>query len=466
MSYTILNIDSSDKHRKVLRNFIEKAHPGVELVEHDPSVNGMPGKDTDWSKYQLLIIDNDLGGTDGLAWFKEAKQQADFPPAIFVSSMSDPGTARATQAVIEAVRLGAENFLFKKGIVAKQLNSSILSVLEAAGYDPDTTLREMEDTLSPDPRQRAIEKTLGTGTREIELSMNDTVLEMELAMAMLHGYAEWPFSMRDILAGKVWAGDYKITSYLGKTDHISTFKATRGDTPAILKMFSQSLDTQSESYRQAMAWLDGSMTWNHPNLVRYLDHMVIDERTIIVQEFLDGGKLSQKLSRKGVTEEQAVRYIMQILSGLGYLHGKGIVVGEMTPDSLILRDPETLVISNPGIINQLNPVEDIAKDHIMCAQLCYTTPETVQGLQVDRRSDLYTAGTILYEMIAGHPPFHRGSIQDILYAHATLPVPDLPDKKHPLNRVIQGLLKKTPAQRYQSAQEVVDAVQQIYGLSS
>lgn len=464
MSCTILVIDSGEKHRQVLRRFIEKAYPGVELVEHDPSVFGMMARNSDWSKYQLIIIDNELEKEDGLAWVRTVKQLPDFPPVIFVSSMSDPGSARATQAVIGAIKLGAENFLFKKGISARQLSSSILSVLKATGYDPSAAIRERQATPQADPEQAGDEKTLGTISQEIELSMKDTVLEMELSMAMLYGYAEWPFSMRDILAGNARIGNYKITSYLGKSGHITTFKAkaTKGATPVIIKMLGQPSDKHSEVYQKALRDLTDALQWDHPNLIRYIDHQVIDDRMIIVREFLDGGKLSEILVRKGVTEEQAIRYILQILSALAHLHDHGIVVGEIIPDTLMFRDPDTLVITNMGIIDRLGPIDDTGAEHPLDAQLCYTTPEKAQGRQIDSRSDLYISGVILYEMLAGHPPFHRGSIQDILYAHASQPVPDLPDKKHPMNRVIQGLLMKTPSQRYQTAKEVSKVIAGIY----
>jgi len=464
-NHTILVVDNSKKHRDVLKHFIKRVHPRVRLVEYDPLKSGVLDPDTNWSKYNLLIIDNNLGDEDGLAWVKSSRDQPHFPPVIFLSSMTEPGSAAATQLVIQAIKLGAENFLFKKGIQVRQLNASILSALKQSGYDPDEIEHVDEKTAKESGRRVTARKTPGSGTREMELLMHDTASEIELAMAMLYGHAEWPFTLQDIFTGKAVIGDYKIISYLGKGVNATTFRARPldRDEDVILRMVSQSLDRNSDSFRQCMSDIKKVSQWNHPNLVHWLDYDFIDGRLIVIQEYIAGPKLSKLLDRRGVTEEQAVHYIMGMLSGLSHLHANQLVVKDLSTNNLMFRDSDTVVLTNMGIVRRVHAMNQITQEQILKIEPIYTTPEKIQGRQTDSRSDLYIAGVILYEMLAGHPPFHRGSIQDILYAHVTLSTPLLPDKKHPLNRVIRGLLEKTPSKRIQTAQEAMAMLESIYG---
>lgn len=464
MPYSILIVDCSEKHRQVIRHFIGRIYSGVKLVEYDPCVLGPLDKNLDWSQYQLLIIDNILGEEDGLAWVKAFSEKLAFPPVIFLSSMLEAGTPQATQLVIESIRLGAENFLFKKGIQVNQLNNSILSVLRRAGYDPQNTQPEIQI----DQNSRELKITSGVVTKEIEQVMNDTVHEMELAMTLLHGHSEWPFSMTDILAGKASIGAYKITSYLGRGDNTTTFKAkpANAENPVIIKMIGQSLSEATEICEQCLKDLDEVVKWNHPNLVRVIHHEFIDDHMIEVQEFIQGDTLSEHISRSGAFEESAaIRLFLQLLSGLIQLHSHGIAATNISPRNIVFRDPRTLVITNFGILRRMHALNQVAGQSSLGAEAAYISPEKVQKHQLDSRTDLYTAGVILYEMLAGYPPFHEGTAQDILYAHAKSPAPDLPNRNHPMNEIIQGLMMKTPAKRIQTAVEVKAMVEKVYGMA-
>jgi len=367
--------------------------------------------------------------------------------------------------VIDAIKLGAENFLFKKDIQVGELNNSILSVLRAAGYDPGNTIPDMPIAETPTPP----DKKAAAVKPKILQTMEDTVHEIELAMAVIHGHAEWPFSMTDILQGKATIGDFKVTSYLGKGDNTTTFKASRAKAgkPVIIKMVGQSLDRESGIFKQCIADLDKVVTWDHPNLVKILQQGFIGEHFIIVQEFLAGDKLSNVLSQSGaMAEKRAVKFFLQILSALSQLQRHNMSVGTISPRNILFRDRLTLALMNYGIVCRMHALNQVTGQTSLGADAAYVSPEKVKKLQTDARTDLYSAGVIFYEMLAGYPPFHKGSAQDILYQHATSPVPELPIKGHPMNRVIQGLMMKTPSQRFQTADEVIKIVEKTYGKSS
>ena len=461
MRYQILIVDCSEKHRLVMRHFVKRVYPGVKLVEHNPCEQGLPGRDFPWSSFQLLITDSDLGDQDGLYFVMTSRKLAGFPPVIFLSSFENPGTPEATRMVIDAIKLGADNFLFKKNIQVAQLNKSIIKILKTAGY---RRKKAAVDTSVPQKPARPERPDPDA----VEQAMQDTVHEMELAMAMIHGHAEWPFSMTDILQGKARIGDYKIISYLGRGNNATTFKACeeRSDKLVILKMVGQSLDKKSAAFKQCMADLKQLIEWNHPNLVKVFQQGFVEGRLIIVQEFLAGQKLSEVLRRTGALQDKlAARYFLQILSALNQLHVHGMSVGSVSPHNILFRDKQTLALSNFGIVRRMHALNQITGQAGLGAAAAYIPPEKIKKHKTDARTDLYSAGVIYYEMLAGHPPFHVGSAQDILYQQVEAAVPALPMKDHPMNRVIQGLMMKTPSQRFQSANEVIDMVEAVYGKS-
>ena len=107
-------MDVHAEHQRVMRHFIEKVHPTARLSEYDPQSMGMPDSTFQWSDYDLLLVDNELGEIDGIEWLKSIAQEKDFPPFIVVSSTQETDTPAAMESVIRSIRMGAVNYLFKK----------------------------------------------------------------------------------------------------------------------------------------------------------------------------------------------------------------------------------------------------------------------------------------------------------------------------------------------------------------
>jgi len=144
------------------------------------------------------------------------------------------------------------------------------------------------------------------------------------------------------------------------------------------------------------------------------------------------------------------------------LHKLGLELHQLIPRQIMFRDEQTLVITQIGLINSLHALSEIAGDWpLPFSTPVYTTPENVQKMPTDFRSDVYLAGLIGYEMMAGKPPFFGGSDQDILYAHAAEPVPALPNGAHPANKLLQEMLHKIPDSRPPNATEALKLMDQL-----
>jgi len=127
MSIRILIVDAYEAHRKVMVGFIRHIRPDAEVHQFDPSIAGRPHAAFDWAGYKLIVMDSRLGKENGLQWFEEYSSSIeDFPPVVFVSSQNKVDIA------VKAMKLGACDFVAKKGIKQSRLKSAVQDILPEA----------------------------------------------------------------------------------------------------------------------------------------------------------------------------------------------------------------------------------------------------------------------------------------------------------------------------------------------
>jgi DNA-binding response OmpR family regulator len=460
MSTKVLLIDAVKKHRQVVRNFLEQAQPDIELVELDPAANA----DIDWAEYYLLIIDDQLGDQDGIEWVKQHQDDDSFPPVIFLSSAIDPNSLTASIQIGKGMDLGAEGFLFKKNLKSDKLNNYVSSALEKSGAYSTLVIEDdmFDDPEIPEDSEENI--TLGEDDEIDGVSIESTFHQMSHAKALLHGYDDWPFDIKDMLAGKAKLDGYFIDKYLGRRDDVFSFAARRekDNQSFVVKIIDRSTTQGLEPPAALIKDLKTLSDLKHPNLVHRAGYKASKDYILIVEELLEGNKLSTRLKKTGATEVQAVDYMLQILSGLKVLHENKMIAGALSPDNLLFRDTKTLVQTH--LNNNYYPKNDNNPKGLKFnyKEALYMSPEMIQDLHVDHRSDLYVAGTIFFHMLAGSPPYHGKTTQDVITEHIASPAPLLPRDNHPMQPVIQRLMMKTPSQRLQSAEEVFNIIRQTY----
>ena len=450
MAHRILLLDIHPKHQQVMRHYIERMYPRVQMDTRDPQSQGMPGNDFVWKDYDLLLMDNELGEEDAMGWLQQASEQDGFPPFVILSSASAIDQPETMEGVVGMIRLGAINFHFKKNFQLEKLNADIGGVLEKAPERPEPA--------PPPPKLSTEEMQVRQSTvRQAQDAVEDTQHEINLAMAMLNGHSLWPFTMEDILSGKAYVGDYKVLSYLGSETAGVTFRVRHSDSKEPLIMYYVNTRRNDDgSIRQSLIdELEVMKTLDHPNILPIQDYQLQDDAILVIRDMVAGDTLAHRLKQQGLQPQQAISVFRQILSGLQELHQHQISVKHYTPRSLRIDHEDQLVFADTGLLHRLHAINDVTGENISRDLPMYATPEQVQGRTQDHRSDLYIAGLIGYEMIAGKPVFSVGSVKDILYAHVAEPVPDLPDKDHRLNSLFQELLEKTPSRRIQTATEVI-----------
>ncbi len=205
----------------------------------------------------------------------------------------------------------------------------------------------------------------------------------------------------------------------------------------------------------------------HPNIVQVFDFDVQDDLYFMVMELLEGDTLKTHINRyrgrgETVPSGEIVRILTDVLKGLAYAHNEGIIHRDIKPANILLTRRGEAVITDFGIAQIVGATKYTVAGALM-GTLHYMAPEQGIGKVVDARSDLYSLGVVLYEMLLGHPPFDADTPLAILMKHINdpLPLPSEPGQKipEPFERVVLKALAKQPEDRYQTAEAMLQALQ-------
>src|SRR5947209_13887743 len=195
----------------------------------------------------------------------------------------------------------------------------------------------------------------------------------------------------------------------------------------------------------------------HPNIVSIVDRGYAEGTYYIAMEYLDGRTLKELLVRNGPTPIPiAIDYARQILGALAFAHRNGIVHRDIKPHNIVVGPDGRLKVTDFGIARSGASQMTEAGSIVGTAQ--YLSPEQARGAPVDPRSDLYSLGVVVYEMLTGKVPFTGDTPVEIAMKHLSqVPKPPSeirPEVPHDLDAVVMRALAKDPEQRYGSAEEM------------
>ena len=208
---------------------------------------------------------------------------------------------------------------------------------------------------------------------------------------------------------------------------------------------------------------------NHPNIVTVLDFDTQDGLDFLVMEYIPGLALDERLKRGTLREKEVVRLGIQLADGLAAAHAQGVIHRDLKPGNMRLTLDDRLKILDFGLAAttfHLSPVAstmNFSGDIDCSGTLPYMASEQLLGHAIDGRTDIYSAGAVLYELYIGHPPFEQklftALVEDILHKTPAAPSQLKPGISPRLESVILKCLEKTPEKRYQSARELHKAIQ-------
>ena len=221
----------------------------------------------------------------------------------------------------------------------------------------------------------------------------------------------------------------------------------------------------------------------HPNIVQIFDFDTADGHPYIVMEYLKGPTLevylrSLQARRKRIPVDQVARLLKSISSTLDYAHKQGIIHRDIKPGNIILQSRQSPILSDGtladdidaiitdfGLVRIAGAATQTASGHINGTP-AYMSPEQALGKKVDQRTDIYSLGIVLYEMLAGCVPFEADSTMSVIMKHINEPPPPIADIAAPIQAVISRALEKDPDLRYQSAIDMSADFQRAINLNS
>ncbi|MEO6258966.1 MAG: serine/threonine-protein kinase [Thermoanaerobaculia bacterium] len=219
-------------------------------------------------------------------------------------------------------------------------------------------------------------------------------------------------------------------------------------------------------------------TLNHPNLVTIFELGKHDGAPFIVMELLEGETLREKIDQGTIPPRKAVEYSVQMANGLAAAHEKGIVHRDLKPENVIVTADGRLKILDFGLAKLTTPEQtaddktarrDTAPGTVM-GTAGYMSPEQVRGLQIDHRTDIFSFGAILYEMVSGRQAFKRDSSVETMNAILKEDPPEMSVSGHhgspATERIIHRCLEKNAAERFQSARDLSFALESLSSSSS
>jgi tRNA A-37 threonylcarbamoyl transferase component Bud32 len=209
----------------------------------------------------------------------------------------------------------------------------------------------------------------------------------------------------------------------------------------------------------------------HPNIVQIFDFDIVEGHPYIVMEYLRGPSLAAYLRElngrnENLRPEQVARLLSILAAALDYAHEQGVIHRDIKPANIILHTKTGLFSSDLPLTSLTEPViTDFGLVLIAHATTqtssgklsgtpAYMSPEQAHGWRVDHRSDIYSLGIVLYELISGHVPFEADSSWAVIFKHTSAPPPPIPGIQPKVQKVIDRVLEKNPDLRYQTCREL------------
>ena len=269
-------------------------------------------------------------------------------------------------------------------------------------------------------------------------------------------------------------GDYELLEMVGEGQNGAVFRARQISLDRIvaLKILNAALAADEETLAHFEHEARATARLNHPNVVAGIDVGCDQGLHYFAMELVDGGTSRALMERSGgkLRETHALEVVRQAAEGLKAAHAAGILHRDLKPDNILLTKEGQVKLADLGIsqFTVTGQAHDGSRD--FWASPPYVAPEVIEGLPDDKRSDVYSLGATLFELLAGRPPYVADSAQATMEMHLHAPVPDIQTYRHDVSIHTSALLKrmlaKTLEARVPSAAMVADTITRILALQT
>ena len=264
------------------------------------------------------------------------------------------------------------------------------------------------------------------------------------------------------MIGTVLSGRYRLEAKLG-SGGMSTVYLARDETldrAVAVKVMHREMSEQPDQLQRFRQEARAVAQLSHPNVVAVIDAGEDGGHPYIVFEYVEGETLKQRIARLGALDvQEALAYTIEIARGVAVAHSRNLVHRDIKPQNVLIDPEGRAKVTDFGIARQLEQDGVTATGRVL-GTTDYVAPEQAMGQTVDPRSDLYSLGVVLYEMLLGDVPFHADSQVGVAMKHVNEDLPDVQRRRPEISAavalVVERATAKDPAERYQHAEAMID----------
>ena len=387
--------------------------PAAKLEVHDLAAYGKPPVDFRWDRYVQVLIDDEYLRKEGLLWISELRSKPNFPKIVRVPSE----TARHKPP--EQIEVKAPPMPARRE-PAPQASSP------AADIKP--IRQDFKSTSKP-----AAPEDPNAAARVEAKRLAD-------ARAVLESAGIQGFTPLKPLGS-------------GATANVCLCERISDKQQVVLKVLKSEGSGDSDLLSRFVQEYFATSSIDSPYVAKVFEHGFTDSHAYIVMEYFPAGDLRARIARERPGVEESLIIVGSILSALVSVHAAGIIHRDLKPANVMFREDGTIALVDFGSARR--DADPVAKTlaGVVIGTPYYLSPEQALGGTADQRSDLYSVGVMLYELLTGQRMYAAASLVGLFEMHKTAPIPKLPEQFARHQRFLERMVAKSPELRYSSAEE-------------